>query len=192
MSERDALYHLGLQLLKRFFDLNRPSYPDQPIVIPIGADSLNNIHRRAYLTVGACAWYRNNQIWIKVDKCANIGRAGRCWSYPGYTVDRTPYGVLAHEVGHWAEDQIQGIATRTRQATREEPISGYCPNDSEWWAEMFRLFLTNPDLLRKIRPATYVRIARHFLKALDEDYETVLSSAPVRTLQAARKKINYA
>src|SRR5579872_1179671 len=50
-----------------------------------------------------CAYYRPTYIKICIDKCARIGTEGREWSYPGYTVDRTPYGVLAHEIGHHAD-----------------------------------------------------------------------------------------
>ncbi len=43
-----------------------------------------------------CAYYRANTTTICVKKCAGIGYAGQQWSYPGYTVDRTPYGVNSH------------------------------------------------------------------------------------------------
>src|SRR5437879_1611994 len=55
----------------------------------------------------ACAFYRSHRIAICVQRCAAIGTAGRQWSFPGYTVDRTPYGVVQHELGHHV-DWIRG------------------------------------------------------------------------------------
>lgn len=52
---------------------------------------------------GVCAYYRSGVIFIDVAACAGLGHAGRQWSWPGYVVDRTPYGVLAHELAHHVE-----------------------------------------------------------------------------------------
>lgn len=119
------------------------------------------------------------------------------WSYPGYTVDRTPYGVIQHELGHHV-DVIHSTQFRAykgnfsvnlRQETGEQPISGYCPNDGEWFAEIFRVFVTNPDLLRIIRPATYERLRDQFIPVVTDSWESVLADAPERTKNACAKKV---
>jgi len=114
-----------------------------------------------------CAYYRNCVTTICVPRCAAIGVAGMAWSFPGYVVDRTPYGVLQHELGHHADVLCSSHAgpyygdfsASTRARVREAPITSYCPNDGEWFAEMFRLFVTNPGLLRLMRPRTHAAMS---------------------------------
>jgi hypothetical protein len=150
--------------------------------------------------VGACAYYRPVYIEICPQECAAIGREGRAWSFPGYSVDRTPFGVVAHELGHHADhskSQRRGpyfgdYSIKLRAAAREEPLTSYCPNDAEWFAEMFRLFVTNPDLLRLIRPATYGLIAADFRPYVTATWTDVLAGAPARTMIAAARKVEEA
>jgi len=104
---------------------------------------------------GTCAYYRDSVIYISVRKCAGYGRAGRQWSWPGYVVDRTPYGVLAHELGHHVDRQhgaAGGVMSHLWRPLDAAPLTSYCPNDNEWFAELFRLFVTNPDLFKRVRP----------------------------------------
>lgn len=142
---------------------------------------------------GTCAFYRDDVIYISVQACAHVGTAGRAWSYPGYVVDRTPYGVLAHELGHHVE-RAHGaaggiVAAGWRRETAEAPITGYCDNDNEWFAEMFRLFVTNPDLLQALRPRMFAKLIERWPKrAMCCSWEAVLRFAP-RQLGAARNKV---
>ena len=142
---------------------------------------------------GHCAYYRDGVIYIAVDACAAIGRAGRQWSYPGYVVDRTPYGVLAHELGHHV-DKAHGsagglVASAWRKETDEEPLTGYCPNDNEWFAEIFRLFVTNPELLRVLRPRTCALLRQRWpRKSVLVSWEQVLEGSS-RHISAARNKV---
>ncbi len=146
-------------------------------------------------TFGVCAYYRDGQIEIWPDSCAAIGLVGRQWSYPGYVVDRTPYGVLAHELGHHVDGQHGANGgQRSHEWRPADPaaLTGYCPNNNEWFAELFRLFVTNPDLFRAVRP----RIADRFFGEWPVEVETrpwsgVLADSP-RHLQAASNKIRKA
>jgi len=142
---------------------------------------------------GVCAYYRDNTIFIWPNACALIGVAGRSWSYPGYVVDRTPYGVLAHELGHHTEGAhgTQGgiVAKAWRHETGEAPLTGYCPNDNEWFAEIFRLFVTNPELLSLLRPKMYVLLNKRWPNHAEHRlWNQVLASAP-RQIKAAQNKI---
>lgn len=147
---------------------------------------------------GVCAFYRSGVTYIAVDACAPIGRAARAWSWPGYVVDRTPYGVLAHELGHHV-DGAHGAQVHAgmrsfqwRRETGELPITTYCPNDNEWFAEMFRLFVTNPTLLQAIRPKTFERMIEDWPhRAEDRDWRDVLAGAD-RQIRAAENKIREA
>lgn len=145
----------------------------------------------------ACAYYRPVYIAICVKKCAAIGVAGMAWSYPGHVVDRTPFGVLAHELGHhvdWSYSKLKGnyygdFGVSIRRASGEPKLTNYCPNDAEWFAEMFRLFVTNPDLLSVIRPKTFALLTNKFLLADARPWNIILKDAPARTLTAVANRI---
>ena len=182
---KSELLALGILNMERFCAANALEVPTV------------NVRTRADWMVGACAYYRPVYIEICPDACAHIGTAGRSWSYPGYSVDRTPYGVIAHELGHHADRSKSArrgayfgdYSIKLRAATGETPLTSYCPNDAEWFAEMFRLFVTNPDLLRLIKPETHKRLASEFAPSVTDTWESVLKNAPVRTIEAAKKKV---
>ncbi len=143
-----------------------------------------------------CAYYRDGVIYIAVDATASIGRAGRAWSYPGYVVDRTAYGVLAHELAHHvdhAHGAAGGVVSHAwRKETGEQPITTYATNDNEWFAEIFRLFVTNPDLLALLRPRMFARLSERWPKpSVTASWEQVLADSR-RHLNAARNKVNDA
>jgi hypothetical protein len=146
---------------------------------------------------GTCAYYRNNVTTICVRRCASIGTAGMQWSYPGNTVDRTPYGVIQHELGHHVDmtkssrtDRYRGdFSLSMRAESGEKPITTYCPDDGEWFAEMFRLFVTNPDLLRILRPRTHAAMLVHFTPVFGDTWRARMTGAPERTIKATERKV---
>jgi hypothetical protein len=148
-----------------------------------------NIGNHRYAT---CGWYSNRTIAVQPDLCAGLGRGGPAWSWPGYIIDRTPYGVYAHELGHYVDHAVGGwrLAPRLRKATGAEKLTNYCPNHAEWFAELFRLFCTNPDLLRLLRPGVYQALQVEGLKPLPlPGWRVVLQDAPVRTVAMAARRI---
>lgn len=189
----------GIDQCFKFCDKNKIR---KPTIVRVEKDS-------PYYRLNTCAFYRGYQtlrseqaetIWIMVDKCAQIGTSGRQWSYPGYAVDRTPYGVISHELGHHV-DYLKSremketkceysFSSRIRENANETPLTGYCPDnaDHEWFAEMMRLFITNPDLLKNIKPKTYHQIVRFFEPCETRMWTSVLKNAPQRTIDAARQK----
>lgn len=185
MKSKDELYDAGVRLVAAFCKKNNLPTPEV-FATPV-----------KYWVVGPCAYYRENAIHICIAKCAHIGVGGPAWSYPGYIVDRTPYGVLAHECGHHVDrerGQTKGkywseYGPGVCKDVAEEPLTGYCPNPAEWFAEMMRLFITNPDLLRAIRPKTHARLILDGLKPVEERiFERVLEGAPTRTLAMAHRR----
>lgn len=144
----------------------------------------------------ACAFYRPVSIRISPRHCAHIGTAGRAWSYPGYAIDRTPYGVIQHELGHhvdWLLSSQRGayggdFSVDLRSRSQEKKITNYCPNDWEWFAEIFRLFVTNPDLLMRIRPKVHEELANRFKPVETRSWQEVLAAAPQRTIEMALRK----
>lgn len=188
MSLKEDLFNRGSAMVALMCDMNDFEKP-----------RITAWEAKAWHFPHTCAYYRKDSgINICLAKCAGIGTAGRQWSYPGYTVDRTPYGVLAHELGH-AFDLDEGdrkgpyfsnYSIGVRLRAKEEPLTGYCPNDAEWFAEMFRLFVTNPNLLKAVRPKTHkVMVDDGFVPCIAQPWQHVLSSAPERTFQQALKKV---
>lgn len=179
------LFSSGIALLRKFCSENNLTEPA--------------IEQRAKETwpFRHCAYYRPTKIVICLSACGHIGTGGRAWSYPGYTVDRTPYGVLQHELGHHVDvihskhfDRYQGDFSQSmRSQTGEKPLTGYCPDDGEWFAEMFRLFVTNPDLLRLLKPRTFNALTAKFKPVVAETWDAVLKNAPQRTLDVCSRKI---
>ena len=143
-----------------------------------------------------CAYYRPVGIHIAPSRCAFPGRAGRAWSWPGYIIDRTPHGVMAHELGHHVDHVLStqkgayggDFSERMRVRTAEPKLTGYCPNDWEWFAEIFRLFVTNPDLLRAVRPRTFAEIRAVLKPVEDRPWREVLANAPERTFEMAARR----
>lgn len=147
---------------------------------------------------GVCAYYRRDVITISVQHCASVGFAGMQWSFPGHSVDRTPYGVLAHELGHHVDllsavtrkgAYFSDYSIRMRERAGEAPLTSYCPNDAEWFAEMFRLFVTNPNLLEKLRPRTHAEMLGRFKPVFQDTWRERLAGAPDRTILSIERKL---
>jgi hypothetical protein len=172
------LFLRGKIAVRKFVDVNN--------LIPITV-----VEESVYDRFGCCAYYRNDQITIDVKACAGIGKAGRAWSYPGYVTDRTPFGVMAHELDHhvdMAHGSKPGLISREMyHSTKEEAISGYSPNVNEWFAEIFRLFVTNPNLLLHIRPKMYQKLMDRYLPIETRAWDEVIDAE--RQRNAARNKI---
>jgi hypothetical protein len=81
------------------------------------------------------------------------------WSWPRWKTDRTAVGVCAHETGHFL---VHALTLDMRSWSEElkrqpkKPVSGYAPTAEEQFAETARLFILNPDLLRKAVPWRYI------------------------------------
>lgn len=71
---------------------------------------------------------------------------GYSWSFPGYKVDASPYGVVCHETGHHVHHLLgwSGVPA----GWYRKRVSGYEPNWTESTAETLKLLIGNPDLLR--------------------------------------------
>lgn len=186
MRSKEGQLEEGIELAKRFCRINDLAMPHVNVVL-----------RTRWRFPSTCAYYRPTAIFICTSRCAHIGTAGRAWSYPGYVIDRTPYGVIQHELGHHVDhthSSAKGayggdFSERMRAASGEPKLTNYCPNDWEWFAEMFRLFVTNPDLLKRVRPATYALIVEAGLRPVElRSWRTVLEDAPGRTIEMAERK----
>ena len=103
---------------------------------------------------GAKGWARRGVLVICPTACT---LAGRGYSWPGSVSDCTEFGVYLHEVGHvihYSRPDGDALAMKLRKSG-DKKITGYEPNEYETFAETFRLFFGNPDLLKTGRPRRY-------------------------------------
>lgn len=168
---KESLFEEGVFLVTAFCRTNGLALP------PIRA-----VPRRDWV-VSACAYYRPdtdaNRKWtspginVCLDLCAAPAEQGgnpRNWNWPGNVTDREPYGVLAHELGHhvdWSAGTKKGsygseYSSEVMEASGEPPLTSYAPNPWEWFAETFRLFVTNHFLLETLRPRAYAELRKRW------------------------------
>lgn len=139
-------------------------------------------------------------IWICLAECGRpCGEAmSRNWTWPASGTDREPCGVLAHELGHhvdWLSSDRRGsysgeYGEAVMRESREPPLTSYAAtNPAEWWAEAFRLFLLNPDLLDRLRPRTHSIIVKKFQPIETRGWLPVLGqNVPDRVVKSLRNK----
>jgi len=147
-----------------------------------------------------CAYYRKDTVTICLAKCGfPCGPTNSAnWTWPGSVIDREPFGVLAHELGHHVDLCIGKVKDRyssevsgmLRRASGEQPLTGYCPNDAEWFAEMMRLFITNSQLLKVVRPTTYSLFLERWNPVSKKPWLDVLgSNCPARVINSIHSRI---
>lgn len=178
--DKQSLADEGLNIIRKFCDDNSIVQPDVRFI--------DKTHR--WYKLNSCGFFREDKgIVLMTNKCSHVGTTGRSWSWPGYIIDRTPYGVLAHELGHHVHCKVFMWQPTVMHLSRERRLTNYCPNHLEWFAEMFRLFITNPDLLRLVRPRTYKLFSAAFKPSTTESWCEVLSLAPDRIMNAASNHV---
>jgi hypothetical protein len=148
---KEQLFTLGCEYTQRWLEANQLHAPGYRV---------GRLAAKPHGSYG-CGYYSAQHKMVLVDPaaCAVPAKgAARQWSFPAYAIDRTPVGVVAHEVGHHV-DAAMGYPSSAQEwqhpLIEREHISGYEPNASERWAETLRLFILNPALLRRWRPRRY-------------------------------------
>lgn len=148
----------------------------------------------------ACAFYRPETIHIHLPACGYpcTPFQTRNWTWPGSTTDREPFGVLCHELGHhcdWTASDKKGAyfgsySIDVRADCKESQLTSYCSNDAEWFAEMFRLFVSNHALLKLLRPRTWMKLTERWLPVSPDDWHEELGpQVPARVVTNLEKKI---
>jgi len=184
----DQLYARGVARVQHFVHINK--LPE-----PVIASVPTNVW-----SFDCCAYYRPVLgIRICLGMCAKPATAAptRNWNWPGSTTDRTPYGVLCHELGHHVDYRVSqrkytysgSFGESIRLKSGEQPLTSYCPDDGEWFAEMFRLFVTNPALLYCVRPKTWQLLSNRFRLSTEEGWRHELGSdVPSRIVKSLKNK----
>jgi hypothetical protein len=138
-------------------------------------------------------WYTANKVHVNVKhtRPATV-TPGFAWTYPGYKADLTAYGVTAHEVGHHVQAVKHVVREDIRSIVVREPrVTSYEPNANESFAEMMKVFITNPDLLRVGRPLRWAFLTLHlrFKPVDDRPWTDVLAAAHPKFVAAAHNWI---
>lgn len=112
---------------------------------------------------------------------------GFSWSFTGYKADLTYLGIIAHELGHWMDFKTKGLDKAFISVVKKEaPVSSYEPNIHEAIAEAFKLYILNPDLLKRGRPLRYEALKSFGLKTIHNmTHEEVLTYAHPKLLKAS-------
>lgn len=163
-------------------------------------DTIGNRARQGY-TGGECCYGINLCTVLCQVPC--VEAAVRNWSWPGNAVDREPYGVMCHELWHhvdWCTGESKGryfsdyCEQVAAKAGGEPGITSYADtNPAEYLAEAGRLFTTNPDLLRLLRPKTYGILASRWKRITAADWRQALgANVPNRVVKALINKIKNA
>jgi hypothetical protein len=180
-----TLYKRGVELAIDFCNVNG-------LVLPTFATNLNE----SYGLYEYSRAKKTGTIYCNVLSCSPpCSEFGRAWSYPGYTADRTSYGVVCHELGHHFHFgvNVRDAIVEFRHVLKcERAVTSYAEtNTSEGIAEAFRLFLTNPDLLRRAYPLQYAFFSTTYqlVQVVVQPWDVVLANAPARVVQAARNKL---
>ena len=171
---KQDLYTIGVQAAQEFLSLNGLKDPRFSTYEEAtqhsdkwdsrglkAADFLRRVVRMDGRTVGSgTGLYYDGHVFVNVPRTAVPVQkpAMRSWSWPGWKTDRTCVGVCAHETGHFLVHALTLNMQHWRTALEmhpKKPISGYAPTAEEQFAETARLFITNPDLLRRAVPWRY-------------------------------------
>lgn len=189
------LLQLGMELVTHFCVTNEVPVP-----------KVRTALRTEYI-FKPCAYYRPEEgIVICLSKCARLAHpsiSGFNWTWPCYVVDREPLGVIAHELGHHCDvfrSKRLGLpvgsytgeySSRVREESGDAArLTSYAPNTGEWFAEMFRLFITNPDLLKRVRPSVYEILSRDWQPTRVGNWRDCLGvDVPMRIIRAAQNKM---
>lgn len=123
-------------------------------------------------------YYRQHLLTVFTEQATKPGTG---YSWPGHISDRTLLGVTAHELGH----HVHLTRPDVEEISKGLPgpaVTGYEPNDLERFAETFRIFLLNPDLLARGRPARYAFLTDFCgLRPIEtRPWQEILAEAPAR------------
>ena len=148
LATQELLFRAGKEIALAWLDHN--DIP-RPIIL-----AYNQAH-----TASPLVWYLKPGDRLEWDKkglyfcgyCfANVAKTrtpSAAGDWPGYLVDDTALGVLAHEVGHYVWHWLQLKTEPWRECLRGDKCIGEFETDSEEaWAETLRLFILNPALLK--------------------------------------------
>lgn len=127
--------------------------------------------------------YTDQRVYIHVRSCPEVSQK----SCPAAVLDDTPYGRLAFEYAHHIESTL-AVALEMEARSYEKALT---KNGREWFGSGLRLFITNPHLLKLVRPKTYAELRTHFHPIVKTNYIQTLEAfnPPAEIIDYIRKKV---
>ena len=158
LTTQELLFCAGKEIVNLWLDHN-----DIPRPIILRYDE----HRLASPLV----WYQKPGDRLEWDK-KGLYFCGHCFvnveqtctpsaigDWPGYLIDDTAMGVLAHEMGHYVWHWLQLRIGSWRECLGGKRRTGKFESDpEEAWAETIRLFILNPALVKAGLPKRWAFI----------------------------------
>lgn len=179
-ESKEQLLYKGIELMESFCEHNGIKIPHVFINSGLGPSCYG-------------VFYYKNIIHLNMKLCKPpVKVPGYDWSFPGYIQDLTPYGILAHELGHYISD-ILGKKFRKNFVNIKKIEENVTASDDrgldEKMAEAARLFITNPDLLKRGRPHRYEIFKKHYDPIVNNRWRTILKHAHPKIHTAAERWI---
>lgn len=144
-------------VIRKFLNVNDINLKSQPVIkLDYGLDE----------EISGCYYYKDDlfSIYINPYKCDDYNENLRC-----YTSDLTLIGVCIHEFAHFLCYQIYPTLTqdyKDKFPTKRLCLNWYSNTDiDEELAEIIRLYITNPLLIKLIDAQVYRFIRRYFKSA---------------------------
>lgn len=170
---KQQLCEMSISLINDFCDLNNIPKPEFNIDWGTGTTQSKG-------TVCGHFTFGTNVLHLQPNKCANPNPNG---DWPGFFYDRTCYGVMCHEFAHYVDNlspslfNVKLISAELRQIANEPSFNKDPKDDYEYFADVFKLFISNPDLLKLVRPNTFKLLTEKYklLPIVSDDYITVLN-----------------
>lgn len=201
--DQDAAAYAAEQLVEKFAERNKF---DLPIITARDCGR----HYGFYRAHDERAPHLDLRVWygaINWDprKCASpVKRPGYRWSFTGYKADLTAPGVIAHEMGHHVWECVirddagkrharwqRNLIRNWRAFVSDEPApSGYgATSTHEDFAESFKLFLLNPDLLYIGRPRRHAFFVTqlYIYPIVEATWHEVLQNAHEKIIDAVQR-----
>jgi hypothetical protein len=177
-------YNKTIKLSNYFCEINGLEIPK--VIIDETINSTGLYVNKKYCSDG------ESKIYIAFKKCRfPVKKPGFQWSFTGYKSDKTVSGVICHELGHHFHfsNNIKVFIEEFNKLKGEDYLTSYHPNTSEDIAESIRLFILNPDLLKKLRPKRYFKLLDLGLKQITNYYwADILKFAPKEIINQCNKR----
>lgn len=198
IHNKQDLWEIGKQINIAFLKLNNIKIPEIEIKndLKLGKRKiLNGMYDSS-----------NKTVYINLKRSRPATKnPGYSWSFPGYKSDMTPIGILSHEIGHHIhyekmnrqlnEKWFYEVLLKEPSITRYDNPKYYTSSIRALYesiAEAFKLFITNPNLLKVGRPLRYNFIINEFnVQPLhDIPWQDILLHAHPKFIKAAHSWIN--
>lgn len=99
--------------------------------------------------------------------------------------------MVLRQLGHHVDFLIgEEYSAEVLGQSKEKPLTLYSPTAAEWFVQMLRLFVANPELLRELRPKTYTILSSRFYWPIKRGWREALgNNVPDHIVSNIEKKI---